>query len=421
MPRKKVNRRKFTPMDTAIEAIQMIGKGYKIYKDFTASANSTNKSRGTTGGVKMESGGKVGKFIKARTMVMHPKSLQYVKESPGTVQDYNCAYVGHSTLPAEFALEMAAWGLARLLFTRLGVNPTSVVDDEITLDGTISIFWRPFPTSAGSNTTVAGYVSTSLSMAYVGDNIFSTMNTIILANPSVVFDVLQFVPDVDGTVSSVRSLTQKIVISQCLFQYGVVSDLKVQNATKHEVLAGIDSEITNVVDACPLIGKIYSGKGQGVWEKANTTLSNHAHAVMCDRLEGVMMFSPGTSTALDGWEEPINANILENVKKCSGIMFSPGEIHTSRLVDGFKGNLQKWLIMISPHIATTERITRGLGKFAMVGAEKMIGLQTNVPSDYTPVRLIYELNQTWNVYVSEKKHNDILQTYSKRNNVDSGP
>jgi len=413
MPRHKSKPRRhpsFWNTDKIIDTIQMVGQGYNIIKDLWP--DSTNK-RGLAGG-RMESSGKIGKYITAKKTVMPKKSIVIVTEQPGIVEDYNCAYVGHTTLPAKQALQVACTALARLLCSRLGGPVTSLDNDEIKLDGELRIYYRTYPTASSSYALVVNYAGLTTSCLDIGSAIYTAFATLMTSNPTVVLDVLRFQPEVDGTTTNISALAVNITLSQCKLQLGIVSELKVQNATKHETAAGIDSELTTVVDACPLVGKIYAGKGQGTWEMSNNVLEQHDNSFIADSSHGSMIKAAGTSI---GWQEPVNENILKNCKKVGGIKFEPGEIHTSRLIDHFDGNFQSFCTLVAPQIGTIHMITRRIGRYAFVGVEKLLGLKEAVVSTYTPVRILYELNQTWNAFCSEKFQLQTLQYYSKNNNV----
>lgn len=406
-------RQKYSVYDI-FDTVQMVGQGMKAFSDY--STMGMNRKRGTTGFVNMESGGKMGAYIKAHKWVSDKRSLQRVQETPGVLQDYNCCYVGHSTLPCTFALETACFGLARLMMSKLGTSPTSVDTAELTLDGTLTIRYRDTPTLGQTSTTVATYASAVTSVAGMGASIMATIITAATAQASVIFDALYFTPQLDGGAVNMSSIIQTINLMDAQISIGCVSNLKIQNATRHETAAGIDSELTDVVDAMPLIGKIYSGPGQGAWPKLTNTIAGLP--LLSDPYYGNIYNVAG---AIIGFQEPVNPNILENVKKVSGVKFEPGQIHTSRLVDGFKGTVQKYLRILTPLISKTFYATYAHGKYAVVGVEKAIGLKSAVPSDYTPVRVHYEINQEWNVYVQDKKQNQMLQTYAKANNFTLGP
>jgi len=419
MPRVKNRpKRHISYQDRIWDAIQLVGQGYQIYSDYTGKGlppGPVGPANARGYHAKMESGGRTGKFIKANVKVMPKKSLQFVVEQPGVVEDYNCVYVGHSTLPTKYAFQVACTAIARLLCSRLGTPVTSMDVSEIKLDGILSIFYRVTPAASSGATVVATYSTSTENCLAIGTAIYNALLALIVANPNIVFDSLRFVPETDGVGSvPISSLSANLVFSQMHLDIGVVSDLKIQNATKHEVGESLDAELTTVVDAVPLIGKIYSGKGQGVWEKSNNTLAQHDRTFLADPTVGAMIFG---ATSVVGWQEPVNENILKNVSKVNGVKFEPGEIHTSRLVDSYKGNLQTYFIMLAPQLSTTALTTRRLGKFSFVGLEKLIGLKAAVASTYTPVRVIYELNQTWNAFVSEKFQLQTLQMYSKNNNV----
>jgi len=367
-------------------------------------------------GGRNESTGRVGKYIKAKKRVKHNRmSLKRIQEVPGIVQDYNCAYVGHSTLPCEFALKTACFGLARLMLSRLGNPPSAVDSSGTTLDGVLTLIYREVPTASASTVTVVNYSNASVTVNSMGTSLFSTIKTAASTQPMILLDALLFEPEINSTSNVMTSVAKSINLNHAIIEISCVSNLKVQNATKHETADGIDSELTTVVDAVPLIGKIYSGSGQGAWP---STGDGFGLPLISDPLYGNIYQQAGSVLA---FQEPVNPEAMQNIKKVSGVKFEPGEIHTSKLVDGFKGTFQKYCRILLPVMTETFYATYSHGKFAVMGLEKIIGLKTATAGAYTPVRLIYEINQEWDVYVSEQKQIPLLQTYDKAVNFTLGP
>lgn len=375
-------------------------KKFNSNRDISTLASSNNM------GYSSVAGGHYGGKIKAKKRVKQTKFLKLEFESQGTLSDYRCVYISHNTFSIYRAHHSMSLALMRALLNKAGYDTNADGSFGQYISGILLVEYRTVPTGIPLSATYATYLGASLtSLDKMADDFVTWCHTIWTSSPNALITSIRLVPTADSGTPTVSTAGTSINLSTAKFIWNVKSELKVQNATLATTTGGSDEDDANAVDAPPLQGTLYKGVGQGPIPKDRDNdapiLYESGAISETTNADGV---HPVGATIFDPYAEPINPEQLVGVKKHSKVVFQPGEMKKSVIYDSSVMSCSSFLNVIGRVYSNIYWVTPKHAKFEMLGLEKMIGLFSGVSSDQTPVRVQWQCDQYWNVYV--KVHNE---------------
>lgn len=283
-------------------------------------------------------------------------------EVGGQASGVNTVLMGHGTHPAETARLMVWRALIRDLVAKLGVD---VRDQNDSMQGDIQvrIAWK-----IGQGTTTTTFIGFTSGWSFVDILNWATDPargySVALASADVdrvAFEFMEILHRTDIGGSAVSTGGARINLQHYLVQVYSKSTMKIQNRTD----VGdpeVEAEALDV-NNCPLNGKSYEGKGNGViWKKNNIP-------VMCDPNTGVFI---ELGDVIDKqFFEPPRAIEFNYVKHEGKVRFNPGYLKTSSMEHTESHYFDKWMHLIYPS-STALYTKKPIGKYRFFVLEKMI-------------------------------------------------
>lgn len=190
----------------------------------------------------------------------------------------------------------------------------------------------------------------------------------------------------------------------------VKSAMKIQNRTLAVAGTGEDPADSGAVDAVPLYGKSYSGKGTALFSMTPYNPNTGAASdLITDQTYGVVV----GSESLSGRSEPLQPSEFRNAKSSGKIHLDPGEIKTSVLTSSytlfFNTLLKDCLSVLTATNTLTNLQYRNRGKFRVFALEKMI----NVTGD-NAISVAFEVNQEISCKAIRVKANPgVIKSFTK--------
>lgn len=283
-------------------------------------------------------------------------TLESSKKLESGSGDYKIAIVGHATCPAVQLVNFFAYCLIKSITIKMNVAPADLTDDIPGLANGDAFYLGYRADNASAPTTIA-FPRTAVTQTTYSH--FAQAIALWIRNNGTVdtqYLYLEFRPNTPV------SFTTKIWLTNARMKFDAKSTLKFQNRTTEETT----DHTTDAVDAVPLQGRQYEGRGTGSKYFDDTT---NTPILVADKTFGTI------ATAGNGEiQEPPPPYELQFVKGSGSVKHEPGEIITSVLRDTFEISVQRLMrLVLSP---ATNPITP-LGKFRFFIMEKMIALQTN--------------------------------------------
>lgn len=369
-----------------------------LYNDVVPEKNSNS-------GQMRGAGGYTGGRVKLHRSKKDPYAshLKYTQEFQGTVTDYNCGYIGHSTLVQKRMLTAMVESLLRAILAKHGCE---IYDLDLNIASSFKLTWygRISPVAPISSAFTTTYVfATPKTLAVVATEAEAQFATYFQTNPSAIMDYVEYLPSTDSALN-ITSLNGRYVFNTSTFDYDVISTLKVQNRTTH--VSSVDGETTNVVDISPLVGRTYAGLGAGTWMKAQQSPVTGTSLMVRTNASPVIALAPTTGGANPQMSEPPAASQLSRVLKSGYVKFEPGEVKTHVLRSHYHGSIQKWLTILCPLYAQVQNTTQKFGKYQLMAVEKLVQFKT--PASDTSIVLMYEINFQERMKCSVKHQSNVM-------------
>lgn len=306
-------------------------------------------------------------------------------------------YVGHgfSTITAFKTVMMS---IVQRLFHYAGFRFSSFDDQHVIAGGTTTdyiIYVYHIPTS--------GTVVSSLSVPVL------RQDTYMQITAKLVTAMYGLTNDEDRVFTSVELFENdaglshrrgQIELQHAFIKLNYYSCLKIQNQTTGNLTT--DTEATDV-SANPLQGKIYMGNGdRPMWRYVDAASLIPSTSLAPSRGGIIVPVAvQWTAQMQNQWRRPFSHQMLGGVHSTSKMILEPGQIKKHILSDtrtiSFTGFISKCLSYMSGpgELFNSEKKTH-LGKFALVGVEKMC-------SSGTDVSLSVECDQTYRASIYVKK------------------
>lgn len=267
-------------------------------------------------------GGKLRRLRKRKVYKNKKAYRQYngvvlTKESGLNVQNRYSVIVGHSTCPA-YTTRLMMWrAAAKSLFSRGGINVTTV--DEtlpfVAVGDQIFVNYRQAPVAVNNFQFFTFAASPNLEQFAVwAADVARPWNTASLIPNEFHFLRLTYSPTVSTVVGVIN-----MQLDQTVLELYCKSSLKMQNQTR---IVGTDT--TESVNNVPLYGKGYGGSGSGSVYRSYTT---NATPVNSDNTFGIIGSIPSGPT--DPIAEPPEGVEFARIKSQGKIRLDPGQIKTS--------------------------------------------------------------------------------------------
>lgn len=372
--------------------------------------------RQTLGGV----GGRSAGFITAMKVKKEPyaRYLKSTREISGLATDFNCVYVGHTTLNMQQFQESLWENVLREMWAKRG---NQVVDMERSLQGTFEVYVYGRKTPVGIRELLITRVHPAGdSLGLTARSVAGDINTFYDSNQFAQLDYVQIdmFDNTTGTPLNLPNESLKLDLHTSTFDYIVESDMKIQNRTKHKATVADDQEMATAVDAMPLVGQVYTGRGTGTWMKAAQSITaGYTNDLIATFNHNHIKYQP-TEATLNNSQlyEPPSAGQLTGISKSAGIKFEPGEIKTNRLRYRIKRNISKICSDLGPVWSKTYYTNRQYGKFSLIALEKLLQLKTS--AEETDVVVAFEINvkQYGNVHAKYIKAVPVVKFF-KENDV----
>lgn len=354
-------------------------------------------------------GGHFGGYVRpVRPAPKASNKLKFVYENSGIIEDYNCVYLNHTTGSIYRMQKITAIAMLRALFAKVGVNMNRSQDDPLFLDGILGYRYRETPIGLVSAlvTIQDMVVSVPWTLEDLAVVVLSSFATRWAANPNARLTEFVFLPQSDATAVNITSSQTVINLQSAKLSLNITSRLKIQNTTLNVANVPEQAESADAVDAPPLIGKVYYGRGQGPIPKSRDTdfpfLFESGGATESSANDGVKV------TQANGYvpyQEPINADQLDHVTAVGSCKFDPGALKTSTIKNTLNMSVANfWTATNKVAVGALYWTTPHLAKFEMIALEKMIGLKVALAASNRPVQVQYECQQTFYGYV--KVHNE---------------
>lgn len=247
--------------------------------------------------------------------------------------DTECVYVGHHSLPAEFAFRTAIYALVRKMAEMAGQY---IGNFQQSINGTsgpsnlrITMYYTTEPT--GAVTSTLNGVSTTTWQA-LADSINSAIMTEIQNLLTEDFIVKDIVLEDIGTTNN-KIPTQIIKGSDLRVRVVGTSNMQLQNRTIASNTVTTRTTADDVA-ANPVRGKCYSGRGNDLTLQDDVDVSNVARALAFDNTTGAGAIGSQSltlsTTARQTLRKPPLAGAFKNVTKQRYVKMKPGEVRRSK-------------------------------------------------------------------------------------------
>lgn len=396
----------------AVSTARRVKLGTMVQTNWSMKPKRVSRRRGAVKTVSDKSVGrlKTGRFTKKyrkRTAVTRGVTTVYefcgVLSSGATVgQVGELVYIGH-TMPLWTMLETAWWSVIRLLLIKAGVSvagafpATALSALDLRNGDVITVRYR--------NTGATALSSTSYTVVTT-DTVNTIMNTFasnsnwatLTSGNSVEFFDIQYVPNVVITSPTNRAVVK---LDNCMLNFDVKSDLKLQNQTKFSSTDDTSEDVNNI----PVYGKSYEGPGTGpslIGYEAGVGTFSSTLSWKGNLNTGFIQAVPSGNGATDaGMREPLEYQLFKPIRKVGKIHLDASQLKTSVLEKKIKVQFNKFMNLVYPETSEpsatavgTRNINGNLSIYRMFGIEKMLDSATvTTPGDTrTPVLIGFEVN-----------------------------
>jgi len=298
-------------------------------------------------------------------------------------------YCGHSTHGNVRLIQRVFWrSLVRDIFQQIG---NYVADIETDSPGSYNLFV--------GYTTNLNNADAELTVNCAGKSYNSIAGDLDTAFRAV-YETLagqSFIQIKDVTVTDGARVCGKRDYSEARVTILVKSDLKIQNRT---LASGTDTNNAENVSNQPLYGKSYSGKGNGLVCKIDTTAANAGKSLTVGENTGILSYQIPNLTAAFWLNEAPLPTLFSPKPKYSRASIEPGTVKTSSLTKKVSMKMSDFWQMIQAYPQGTSKKgntqqTR-YGIYHIFALEKMI----TVSSDDTVPVLGLETNQRCGLYLT---------------------
>jgi len=417
-----------TSSNNTLDFPMVIDQQHRLPNSRTQTETQTESYSGNNNSM---AGGRYAGKVKAHARAkQNRRASKLIYEESGHVYDYNCVYIGHTTMDPRRSMYVVCFGLIRALLAHAGYDTNVSTAFGFDINAVFQFKYRPTPVGASMDnvdflTMVNG---TPKSIETIANELWTSLNSTFNSNPNAVITSLNLLPRTDFTGSggtNVSSSVKSISLSTSTIYFDVISSLKVQNTTKHLNISGTtEQEEATAVDAAPLVGMIYSGPGQGTWSKSKDDATPYlisAGGSSSGGSQGINGVICAIANTNKSFQEPPNPDQLMNVRKWSGVKFQPGDLKVSRLVTRKSMPVGTLVNRLGRLHASLYWSNAGLGQFSVLALEKMIGLKGANDEDNPAVEIDFEVNQEYSVYVKVKNDYSTPQLFNKAESRTIGP
>lgn len=365
---------------TAMKRVKSKGKTYAVKKTYKGGHQLLDAIPFAEKKVASTGGGPNTNYVVAAKKVNKKAQSKYARlgfeykiERSGSVLRPESVYVGHSSIPRNWAATMMFSAILKKLFQRIGCltsDPTKNMPFVANGDQLQLVYKvRVTDGEITQNATFLAMGGTSLraTVDYWAGWIANTEH-----NTETEFVALQYIPEPDSVLSFHR-----VNLRSSKLKINSLSVMSIQNTS---VGASANPSVDSL-DATSLRGYVYEGKGTGTIYAA-------------DGVAYTVPFYPdgygvinADSTVANSLKEPPQAFLFNDVKRYNNILYSPGEIKRSVLRDNFTITINKMV----RHIVADLTPQSGyfpflLGKFKFMGLERMV----DFPGEGDPVSLNWD-------------------------------
>lgn len=242
-------------------------------------------------------------------------------EDNGLIEDLNCVWVGHHTMPQMYTLYIAVNAIVKKLFQRNN-QYVGKLSEQVISNGSIQFSGYLNNQQLSASTVINQPYTNGDSFRLISGNVYNSLIEFFFNNQT---GSLRTVGDLPSEIYP----PNEIQLTTAYFNYHIESDLKVQNVTPGEFGSSNDESIYRN----PLQGKIYNCRGAGTQLKGERD-----RALMADTWGGRISVSALNISAL---QEPPKAQAFSSVKKATNVQLGPGEIKSTVLFENRKIGFNK--------------------------------------------------------------------------------
>jgi len=302
--------------------------------------------------------------------------FEYKIERSGSALKPESLYVGHNSIPRNWAATMLFGAIIKKLFQRVGCLPSDPTKNMpfVNSADTLQLVYKVRTTDGEitANATFLTMGGTSLGAAI---NWWSNWITTNQWPQELEFVALQFLPDTVGNASILKF--QRINLRTSFVKINSQSIMTIQNTS-----VGLSANPSvESLDATSLRGFVYEGKGSGtIYAADGTTYTVPFYG------DGYGVIN-ADSTVANSLKEPPQAVFFADVKRYNNVLFSPGEIKRSVLRDYFTISVNKMVRHLVAHLTPQSGFFPFLlGKFKFMGLERMV----DFPGEGDPISLNWD-------------------------------
>lgn len=325
---------------------------------------------GTTGPGR--SGGflKTRKVRKTKARKLSNKGIDYCKEVGGRTTSANCVYIGHNTCPNQLILSCAWRAMFKHFFLEAGADISDLTESLGFPSGSQLIVnysqstGGPLLVETITVTDDAAFINGFVSWAMDITRPWNAPSGALNLKIQVQFESMRTII-ASPEISTLHSHNMSMRFARVAF--AVKSALKIQNRTIGAIDNGVEADD---VENCPLFGVSYEGKGSGTYTNHKRFSTPNANVNLWAHVD------KGTILAeqpVNGFEEPMEPNMMNMVTREGKIKVEPGEIKTSVLTwnsSMFFTDLYDKMKYRNTDLSGTT--AHKVGKFRIFAIEKML-------------------------------------------------
>lgn len=325
--------------------------------------------------------------------------------------DKPCAWLGHTTCPAE-TMRIFIWcAILKRLYVKAGLK-INALNEPLNLSSTdkYTLWYQPTGTAAPitfSTTFLSAGPSLINQAAYFAATARPYNGAYWADNASVVFIQMKFTPTVFDATDAISNVAT-INLENSKVEMFIRSDLKIQNITVGEAT---DDQITSI-DNVPLYMHTYGGHGNTF-----TTLTKktgvQSFCLTGDSIAGIVY-----PLEADYQKEPVHPKEL-GAKEYKRAILQPGEIHQDTISYHHTAQINSLFAYLGADVGSKPK--KHYGKIRVFAFDKMIEtLAYDAPEERLPISLAYENNKYYAFQFKEGFSNVTTQMYSFNGVVESG-
>lgn len=351
--------------------------------------------------------GKIGYRFPAGSRRMKNKDGAYATYGIDGTYEYNgttttinqCIYIGHGTAPAQTIGQNICLALVKRLLMKADLMPVAgnvyaILDNMNGYE--MGAYYIDSVDSAGSvQYNGFGPITLVTQLNDLGNALYSLWTP---SNLGATQRQIRHLVLFDGSTPS--KPVARISVMNSVVKVKIESRLKIQNRTQ---AVGADGNQTTTITSNPLIGKTYSGSGNGSdFIDNSTTLTPFNFYI--NNANGVIDRAPGLSSL----QEPPMGKMFPQVKKVGGYSIKPGEVKTSYLRSYNVAYINRFMeYLVAAGSGTPRPSGLKYGKFRFIALEKLIDPVETEPD----ITVGFEHNLHYSIMVIPREENVTTQKY----------